>query len=97
MSEKREFSEDEASSHIVKKEQTPLKTRFRGVCYFFDSMNSVFTFNDCLIIKVVLFTHKMKIAFTIWPMVYKCICKLRISGKDENDVSKDFKEGSEEK
>jgi hypothetical protein len=39
----------------------------------------------------------MKIAFTMWPMVYKCICKLRISGKDENDVSKDFKEGFEEK
>jgi hypothetical protein len=30
-------------------------------------------------------------------LVNGCKCKLRISGKDENDVSKDFEKGSEEK
>ncbi len=60
-------------------------------------MNSFFLFNDYLIIQDVLFTHKMKNVFTEWPLVNGCKCKLRISGKDEYDVSKNFKEGSEEK
>ena len=84
------------AKYIVKKEQAPLKSSFRGVCSFFDSMNSLFTFNDCLIIKVVLFIHKLKKCI-YQVAVGKWIKKIRISGKDVYDVSKDFEEGSEEK